>query len=52
MPIIYEPRGKAREYSDLAVNLNMGCSHACRYYCPATPSVFSRCSIRVSSVAS
>ncbi len=36
MPIIYEPRGKAREYSDLAVNLYTGCSHACRYcYCPA-----------------
>jgi len=36
MSIIYEPRGKAREYSDLAVNLYRGCSHACRYcYCPA-----------------
>lgn len=36
MSIIYEPRGKAREYSDLAVNLFTGCSHACRYcYCPA-----------------
>jgi DNA repair photolyase len=36
MPVIYEPRGKAREYSDLAVNLFTGCSHACRYcYCPA-----------------
>lgn len=36
MPIIYEPRGKAREYSELAVNLYTGCSHACRYcYCPA-----------------
>ena len=36
MPIIYEPRGKAQEYSDLAVNLYTGCSHACRYcYCPA-----------------
>jgi DNA repair photolyase len=36
MPIIYEPRGKVREYSDLAVNLFAGCSHACRYcYCPA-----------------
>jgi DNA repair photolyase len=36
MPIIYEPRGKAREYSDLAANLYTGCSHACRYcYCPA-----------------
>jgi len=36
MPIIYEPRGKAREYSDLAANLYTGCSHGCRYcYCPA-----------------
>ncbi len=36
MPVIYEPRGKAREYSELAVNLYTGCSHACRYcYCPA-----------------
>ena len=36
MPIIYEPSGKAKEYSDLAVNLYTGCSHACRYcYCPA-----------------
>lgn len=36
MPIIYEPRGKAREYSELAVNLYTGCSHGCRYcYCPA-----------------
>ena len=36
MPIIYVPRGKALEYSDLAVNLYTGCSHGCRYcYCPA-----------------
>ena len=36
MPIIYEPRGKAKEYADLAVNLFTGCRHACRYcYCPA-----------------
>lgn len=36
MSIIYEPRGKAKEYSELAVNLYSGCSHACRYcYCPA-----------------
>ena len=34
--IIYEPRGKAREYSDLAVNLYTGCVHKCKYcYCPA-----------------
>jgi DNA repair photolyase len=36
MPIIYTPRGKALEYSDLAANLYTGCSHGCRYcYCPA-----------------
>lgn len=31
MPIIYEPKGKAREYSALAANLYKGCSHACAY---------------------
>jgi len=31
MSIIYEPRGKAREYSPLAVNLYSGCSHKCTY---------------------
>ncbi len=31
MSIIYEPRGKALEYSPLAANLYRGCSHACRY---------------------
>jgi len=36
MSVIYEPRGKAREYSELAVNLYKGCSHACVYcYAPA-----------------
>jgi len=36
MPIIYTPRGKALEYSELAANLYTGCSHGCRYcYCPA-----------------
>jgi DNA repair photolyase len=34
--IIYEPSGKAREYSELAANLYTGCKHACKYcYCPA-----------------
>jgi DNA repair photolyase len=34
--IIYEPAGKAREYSELAANFYTGCSHACKYcYCPA-----------------
>lgn len=36
MNIIYEPRGRAKEYSDLACNLYMGCSHGCRYcFAPA-----------------
>jgi DNA repair photolyase len=36
MPVIYEPRGKAREYSELACNLYTGCLHKCKYcYCPA-----------------
>lgn len=36
MPIIYEPSGKAREYSELATNLYTGCLHKCKYcYCPA-----------------
>jgi DNA repair photolyase len=35
--IIYEPRGKAREYCELAANLYRGCSHHCAYcYAPAT----------------
>jgi DNA repair photolyase len=36
MGLIYEPRGKAREYSPLAVNLYRGCGHNCKYcYVPA-----------------
>jgi DNA repair photolyase len=36
MRVIYEPRGRAKEYSDLACNLFTGCSHACKYcYAPA-----------------
>jgi DNA repair photolyase len=36
MLVIYEPRGKAREYSRLAVNLYTGCGHRCEYcYAPA-----------------
>ena len=34
--IIYEPSGKAREYSELAANFYTGCLHACKYcYCPS-----------------
>jgi len=31
MRIIYEPRGRALEYSPLAVSLYRGCSHGCTY---------------------
>lgn len=31
MKIIYEPKGKAREYSPLALNLYTGCSNECIY---------------------
>lgn len=35
MSLIYEPKGKAREYSPLALNVyTLGCDHACQYcYC-------------------
>lgn len=36
-PPIYEPKGKAKEYGDLALNIYTGCPHHC-YYCYA-PSV-------------
>jgi len=36
MKAIYEPRGPAREYADLAANLYRGCGHGCRYcYAPS-----------------
>jgi DNA repair photolyase len=31
MKVIYEPKGRAREYSELACNLYRGCPHGCRY---------------------
>jgi DNA repair photolyase len=35
MSIIYEPKGKAREYSPLSANLYNGCNHGCLYcYAP------------------
>jgi len=37
MHIIYKTTGRAREYSELAVNLYQGCGHACHYcYAPDT----------------
>jgi len=36
MNVIYEPKGRAREYSELACNLYLGCTHGCHYcYAPA-----------------
>ena len=32
MKPIYEPRGKAKEYGDFAINIYTGCPHRC-YYC-------------------
>ena len=40
MKPIYEPRGKAKEYGDLALNIYTGCPHRC-YYCFA-PNVLRR----------
>lgn len=37
---IYEPRGKAKEYGDYAINIYTGCPHRC-YYCFA-PNVLHR----------
>lgn len=31
MQTIYEPKGRAREYAELALNLYRGCSHGCTY---------------------
>ena len=36
MALIYEPRGRAREYAALACNIYRGCDHGCKYcYAPA-----------------
>ena len=36
MAVIYQPKGKAREYAPYAANLYRGCSHGCLYcYAPA-----------------
>lgn len=40
MATIYEPKGKAREYSPLAVNHYTGCDHECEYC--YVPSMFKR----------
>jgi len=40
MKPIYEPKGKAKEYGDLAINIYTGCPHHC-YYCFA-PQVLHR----------
>ncbi len=36
MSLIYEPKGRAREYAALALNIYRGCDHGCTYcYAPA-----------------
>jgi len=43
MPPIYTPKGKAREYSPLALNIYMGCDHRCFYcFCPRGPWSYSK----------
>jgi DNA repair photolyase len=41
MEIIYEPKGKAKEYCNLAVNLYKGCNHGCKY-CYAPSATFTK----------
>lgn len=48
---IYEPRGAAREYAELALNVYEGCTHGCAYcYAPAvmrkTRDDFAKCRYR------
>jgi DNA repair photolyase len=31
MPLIYQPKGRAREYAALALNIYRGCNHGCLY---------------------
>jgi DNA repair photolyase len=40
MSIIYQPRGRAREYSPYALNYYMGCDHCC-FYCFNSKGIFS-----------
>lgn len=40
MSLIYEPKGKAREYSPLALNIYKGCDHGCGYC--YVPKIFGR----------
>lgn len=40
MSKIYQPKGRAREYSSLALNLYSGCTHGCRYC--YVPRIFTR----------
>ena len=44
MSLIYEPKGKAREYSPLALNVySGGCDHGCRYcYCSSMQKAFGK----------
>jgi len=36
LQVIYQPKGRAREYGEWAVNLYTGCTHGCKYcYVPA-----------------
>ena len=41
MNAIYEPKGAAREYAELACNLYTGCNHGCLYcYAPGRRFMF------------